>query len=300
MLLGCARVPTFTGDDAMRVCVALQTCVPETFNSFLVGPDLASCASEVNPFFPRPGTSEARPATRSGLELQLADVYRCVLAAHGDCGATARCWNQQEVNLACAPSDARGLSSGTCTDGGLVGCVAAGVPFSFDCGPSGGACGNRPAIFSSLRTCGLRSCSRSTDAFPCQGDTVEFCLGETTMTLDCSRQGMTCGSLDGGVPTCIPTGRGAQCDGAFGDRCDGDQIVRCVDGHEARIDCQRNVTHRRCEQGQCVATGTQCTENTGAQCDGDVLTLCRDGFNVRFDCRAEGFGGCTNGRCAPR
>lgn len=92
-------------------------------------------------------------------------------------------------------------------------------------------------------------------------------------------------------------GNGAECSEEDPDRCDGDVLVECLNGKEARFDCSR-LGDFACRTvpdygPQCKARGTECEADDNS-CDGSILKYCYEGRFKTFDCASAGFLTCQS------
>ena len=281
-----------SADDAAKVCVVLQACFPSEWRGGLFGSDLSSCSTGTGTYLPTsPGALIGKQPLTTGLEGPLADIYRCMLNAGGDCAKAGNCWARSGSHERCSPGS---LQSGTCTGQVLSGCTADGYPFGVDCASYGGTCHVDSVFFARVGLCDLGPCPTTTTQ--CRGSEAESCVGPGLILGDCAAAGLACtveqpgGARCSSPNTCTtepPT-------------CDGTVTVRCASGLPFRTDCAKNPAHKRCQAGVCVETGSECTvSGDRATCDGTLVKYCRDGFRRELDCVALGFPSCSGGACSP-
>jgi hypothetical protein len=150
---------------------------------------------------------------------------------------------------------------------------------------------------------GSASCTDGIGCTPgpayCEGNRYYVTCDATTLRrsrIDCARSDIpnaTC-RIDPRIidqAGCLPSG--PPC--AAGNRCEGDELVTCVAGEEARIDCTQRAGHcaqaSPIDQPQCVAD-VDCGKTT-QECSGDGITVCVDGITDTIDCSAIGLTTCV-------
>lgn len=283
---------SFSPDEAARICMTLQACSPREFSS-TYGNSLAACTTNPSLILPWPGTLENKPVFTTGLEEPFRDVYRCMLEAKGECAKAAACWRLDGDAGACTFGS--GITRGNCSNNTLSGCTLDSHRFQVNCEDYQATCTDLN-LFGSFNICAAQTCP----AVPtCRGNQAGFCSGSTVLLWDCSRSGRTCQvSEDGGVGCRVGE---KTCNPSAGRRCDGDVVVACEGiGFEARTDCAKSPTFRRCVEGECVATGSECTLVSAPTCEGSAVKFCQDGYLTKIDCAGAGFGGCDAGACLPK
>ena len=278
----------FSADEAARICLTLQTCSPEEFAATF-GNSVEACTGTPSQLLPWPGTLEVAPLFTTGMDTPAADIYRCMLEAHGDCAKAGRCWAPDGDAGSC--TQRIGLTNGSCRDKTMSSCTLDGQRLEVSC-PS--AC-ESVGSFGLFGVCAVAKCPSRAE-LKCRGDQAEVCTVNALMLLDCARLGKKCESLtDGGGAICVTGDR--TCDPMAGQRCEGTVAIVCEGlGFESRIDCANNATHRRCSEGRCVETGTECFD-LKTRCEDTALQFCQDGFLRKLDCVGAGFGGCDGGAC---
>ena len=292
-LTGCrCSGPTFKPDEAARICMTLQACSPREFSANF-GASLEGCTTNPSAIIPWPGTLEREPVFTSGLEDPFRDLYRCLLSASGDCTKAAACWALDGDAGACTRRS--GLLEGSCQDQTLSGCNLDLQHFEVDCSRYSATCTDLN-FFGSSNICASSTCPATST---CRGDVAEVCSGSTLLLWDCARSGMKCQvNPDGGSAGC---GYGDKtCAPSSGRRCEGTVVVACEGlGLEARTDCARSATRKRCEAGECVDTGTECRA-LPSTCESGSVRFCQDGFLRKVDCESSGFGPCDAGMCTEK
>jgi hypothetical protein len=227
------------------------------------------------------------------------DQINCLASAGSDCDRARRCLNDGNAPNAC------GGNSTQCDGNTWVACDSVtGVNGNngtrrFDCGTLGN--GAMCVVNNGRAECGYGSCAISIPASHCEGDVIVGCTGVVTKS-DCSLQDSTC------IPGALAAncrGKGAPCQGNGALRCEGQTLVSCVDGQEARDNCTtRNLScYDHANQGNtpACALGDSCNPlQYSAQCSNLVLKFCNQGKVQTIDCGAYGFNGCSvdmGGRC---
>jgi hypothetical protein len=171
-------------------------------------------------------------------------------------------------------------------------------------------------------------CSDSTVA-SCTGSEVRYCERGGSARFDCASAGRRCAddgngagaycagdppAVDGSAPACSDPGAQVDLYHYDGVRCDGDTLVACRGGHEARVDCRRlglgcfavRDTDRynpsvHYDVARCAAAAACDPFTTAASCDGSKLTFCNNGALLTVDCAADAGGAACDasqgGRC---
>ena len=226
-----------SSDEAARACVVLQACFPSEWRAGRFGSSLSQCSTGTSILPPSPGSLIGAPVITSGLEGPLADIYRCLLSAGGDCAKAGACWTRTGKGGTCQP--AASLAQGECTGDVLAGCTADGFAFSVDCASYGSSCHKDAIFFSSVSVCDLGACPTKTQT-QCRGSQAELCQGVGLVLGDCARFGLSCVINPDAGATCDTT---LSCDGGIA-TCEGATAVRCSLGKPSRLDCARNGTAR--------------------------------------------------------
>jgi hypothetical protein len=114
-------------------------------------------------------------------------------------------------------------------------CGGWGEHVSFDCGQSDRVCGSDP--WGLCQGTGP-ACDEAT-VTTCSGSIATYCSDGKLATIDCATVPLRSGCAAGASaydPPCRPAG--SECDPIYDlDRCDGDDLVVCVDGHETSVSC---------------------------------------------------------------
>lgn len=155
----------------------------------------------------------------------------------------------------------------------------------------------RSALVLLLSTPLLPGCPECEYDSRCDGAAVKTCsLGVDQVAGDpergripCEGENPVCVNLDRRTAQCVREGS-PRCDAAdFEERCDGDVVVRCIDGYEVAEDCPAdgNVCDVSPEAGaRCAYPPLEsCDPAEYAQaCDGTGLLSCESGVVKRRDC----------------
>lgn len=177
-----------------------------------------------------------------------------------------------------------------CLDAGVSRCIV-GLSHNLlsDCGGWNLSC--REGTPTNYTNCSLGTCDAGVGV-SCLGNIRVSCQkGSLWQVNDCSKlEQAACGQLDGGLYGCV--GTGAPCTAP---RCEGDTVVFCLNGNEARYDCTK-------QELKCITDingnpicrkGVDCDQNSfGETCNGTVLTYCDNGKLKTIDCAAAGLGTC--------
>jgi hypothetical protein len=286
---GCGCSTDLSPDEAARACVILQACFPGEWGNGTFGGTLSACSTGAS-LPPSPGALISSPPVTTGLEKPLADIYRCLLSARGDCTKAGLCWARSGTGGACSPASS--IHRATCAGQVLSGCSADGLTVRVDCAAWGETCHEVSLSLERFSSCDVGSCPLATQ---CRGSFAEICQGQGLWLIDCASAEMSCVVADDGGGAACDTTR--TCDPAP-TTCEGTVEVKCTLGKLRRLDCAKSGTRKRCEAGHCVETGTECSgPNDRPACDGTKLSFCQDGFTRSFDCTALGFADCQGGAC---
>jgi hypothetical protein len=188
-------------------------------------------------------------------------------------------------------------------------------PDAFDCAAAGLVCGGRDGE----ADCGESICDPDSDEARCDGELLLECTDSGVwqardcrydQSVSCSgsaggfecsvKAGGTCGSGADGEVTCI--GDGASCDEeTFETVCEGDVLVSCREGQQARLDCSRLAPELTCgpdaqlEGMSCVVEANGCrVDSYDESCAGGVITFCALGEVASLDCKSKGLSGCSS------
>ncbi len=222
-------------------------------------------------------------------------IYRCVIAAKGDCDAVFACYGTHKAAGRCDTSfkaHCEGQRAFSCDT------LSAKV-FVYDCALAALTCQVRTSQSFEAK-CATGSCDASF-ARRCEGTRLLSCADGVIEIADCAALGQRCGDSSGGA-ACLGSSE-EECEaGKFAARCEGATAVTCVGGRVHRADCAGRPLATRCEAGACVPAGGACKDEFD-RCSGDTLELCLDGTWQSHDCAAAGFGPCktlANGAaCGP-
>lgn len=289
-LVGCVTVATGCGSESSasagaKACVALTSCG-------IVATNLTSCTYSVHTL----GLDYIANAIHASQA-----QATCVANAGADCDAVRKC-----LNNGAAPASCNGGRS--CEGNTIVLCEnnLAGPNMMgqrrYDCSNGGLQCIANGATIE----CGSASCSGLNAS--CNGTKLDYCPGNGVETqLDCSNFSGTCNTAT--VAHC--RGTGATCSQTSINpfdppriRCQGKQVVFCLDGQEGFLDCGRfglgcfpNINGHDFDCG----VGGECDTNYNATCANDgTLTYCNAGKVDTFNCKGQGYTSCSpdgGGRC---
>jgi hypothetical protein len=218
--------------------------------------------------------------------LEARNVVECVSKAT-DCVGALTCATQAH-----GPAYCQSNNGGSC-DGDLqVTCQSTAdfwpILLVHDCAALGEHC--KSASGASVCTDG-KSCTASSAT--CVGNRSVTCDPKTNLesSIDCGAQlpGFVC---DGGSGLCVS--RLKSCSGTANLRCDNNNVVQCVNGHEVEVDCTQ-LMGGTCANAACVPAGTDCTAASPDRCNGTSLEICANGQYVGVDCSSIGFNNCAMG-----
>lgn len=266
--------------DVLAACVAMSACLP---GSVSARDCIAGLGLVVEPFYER--DQQMTP-----------DEVRCLAWAGNDCKQAARCMNLGVDPPPCAASHCEGDVLVNCHEADLLGRKP--YPSRYDCGRQGLTC--IPSTGLALPpTCGLPGCAHGKR---CYGDTFYLCRADLIeVPVVCGWSGHCEPQGVGGHAACV--GDGPACAGLNDPlRCEGNTLVVCTAGREARLDCTRHgeVCVLDPMQGPRCALGSGCAAPY-VECEGAQLAICADGRRITVDCLAGGFRGCAADRlrCLP-
>ncbi len=229
------------------------------------------------------------------------EVYKCVLAAGGNCTTVRECFGNGALPATCDP----GTQKGRCEGDVRYWCDSFDREmYALNCRDSGMTCvvGN-----DGTPQCTLNACDVATYDPICDGDKQRLCDNGYINTLDCNVLGLPCALLqtdeDVWQPFCI--GDGGQCDPAeYEGTCNGTIKTDCSSlGVVQQIDCAQLPGDKTCEMTvtgpACNPAGTECELGEEGCVDDFNARVCLDGTWLSVDCRTLGFTRCT-GRGAAR
>lgn len=278
-------VPPSRAADPQLVaaCVKLLSCVALPVDSLFPGyADVSSCVWEnLQPF-----------ARSGGMKTQLYTLASaaCIAAAR-DCGAAGACV-RGGTPLSCAQPVAPSVCSGPmaldCVDGQtLASDCTLGTATATD--DPGSTC---VVDDKGYALCGMGTCT-GPPASPCDGNRSVTCRDGVLHGWSCP-QGTTCGPAGADGVGCF--GAGAACSA---ERCEGDEAVHCLEGHEWTFACERLPVRGTCAVdargiADCVPSpGLACDPLAHADdCDGTRVIYC-DGERRSVDCASLGFASCV-------
>lgn len=272
---GCTRVPQPPA-EIVRACQTATACsVTGTFQS---------CATD---YFQWLNNPDDPPAFHIGR-----DEIACLANAGTDCDRARAC-----VNLGVAPTACSDPLHFIC-DGNIIRfcCGLQGMTCAFDCASAGQHCftqSNGEGI------CAVASCAVA--GASCDGSSVVFCRDGLEQRRACSLDNdnnLTCGvsTYPPNPVECVATGPSCVAPPV---RCEGDTLVACSEGREARYDCA--AVGLRCVRGlntpYVCGSGAECDSTAQASCDGGRYRYCWAGSWLTTDCKAAGFRGCNYNGC---
>ena len=263
-------------DEMVDACLGASACNIMTY------PSLTNCLETYHTLY-----------IPQGLGPIYNKIYRCVIAARGDCDAVGKCF---KWGAACDKS-----YKAVCNGSVAVSCDLIGKRvFQLDCADAKLKCGIKSGQTYEAN-CTQGPCQAGFKD-KCEGKRELSCSGGVLEMRDCEVLGMSCG-YGGFKKSSYKNG----CQGETGDKCygwgksifkascNGSTAKSC---HLSRIheeDCgQYKMMYTACSGGQCVAAGTDCNK-TFNRCKGDKLEACLDGAWKTFDCAKLGLGPCKKG-----
>ena len=149
----------------------------------------------------------------------------------------------------CAGAGSCGGDEVTCRGAAGTGCVL-GIPFDFDCGPTGRLCSTDGDEFCQ----GTGAACEHDDPVQCAGSVASYCSSGQLAMVDCAKNPLR--SACGGT-TWMPCGpAGGACNEEFVGACrgpDARNAVVCVDGREVAINCRSlGFDACRADRGACM------------------------------------------------
>ena len=223
----------------------------------------------------------------------------CIASAGHDCSAAKRCLAGGQTPAVCtgASESCVGNTWEACT--ATAGSAGSNGMETFDCSAYGQMClANNGNVDCGYGTCAVGSAAMCVGADGVSsGNFVQTCANGILHRDDCARLSASCNPS--GVPHCRGDGDACAAPSLTNNTlgCDGNVLLRCLDGQKAREDCsQYNLGCFPNSNGSgfgCHA-GNDCDPNTyGAQCMGTVLKFCNNGKVQTVDCGAAGFASCN-------
>jgi hypothetical protein len=137
---------------------------------------------------------------------------------------------------------------------------------------------------------------------------VQRCKDGIVERTDCSRTASTCNPSGPLGAHCRGNGQACTAPSLTNDtlRCDGNTLVTCADGQEAKFDCGSILlscfTNPNGTGFGCFAGNACAPDQFLATCAGTKLTFCNKGKVDTIDCASAGFKSCDpgqGGRCVP-
>lgn len=290
-----------SGGGAFKTCARVSACMTDEPTSF---GQLCDTVFSINEDGGRDKSTD----------IKLVDaVIGCVERAK-DCDAIEACV-KAEPDEAAQCEDGL-LSDEVCVGDVMVECTGDPdeVPDAFDCASAGLVCGERDGD----AECGEALCDPDTDGQRCDGARFEECDDSGvwraqdcrySISYSCSgggggftcqvEAGGTCGTGADGDLACV--GDGPACDDeTFTTRCDGQVLVSCRDGKEARLDCRDLAgwltcgTDAQIDSLSCVPAANECLPDFDESCSAGVITFCSRGKIEQLDCTKMGLSGCAS------
>jgi hypothetical protein len=221
----------------------------------------------------------------------------CVQAATG-CQAILACVNQGQSNPTCS-SPANYSLGRYCTDASHVRGCSLGIEASIDCGKLGLSCIEVPFSGGSRI---LASCASPASPpglsdqleVTCRGDMAEITFGAAHHGFDCGLLKASCvpGSyrLSSDISYCVGA-KSASCQKSDPSRCEGDDAVVCINGHEGGMACADIGATCNMVQPDGPHCGFACASISDTCTDG-VISYCGPAGQGPLDCRSLGFSGC--------
>ena len=269
---GGVSVAKLTQDELVDACIIASAC------SIMTYPDLTNCMANYHKLL--------IPLGQGPIYNKL---YRCVIAAKGDCAKAAACY---KWGKAC-DKDFKATCKGTVA----VSCDLIGKRvYELDCGDAKLKCAIKTGQTYEA-SCVLGTCQAGYQD-KCDGKKEVSCTSGVLEMRDCEYLGMTCGY--GGWKKTYKNGcqgeSGVKCSvwgkDTFKASCDGNVAKTCHLSRVHQEDCtEYTMMHTACSGGQCVAAGTECSGSMN-RCSGDKLEACLDGKWKAFDCTKLGLGKC--------
>lgn len=256
-----------TVDELIQGCVASTACGIQSY------PTVVACVENFNNVH---RVNLSAPA--------YSKIYRCSIAAKGDCEAVKKCWG---VGATCDVN-----FKARCDGNTAVSCDVVGnrKTYAVDCSAAGLKCVVKSST-TATAYCSPGTCF-SSSGDTCVGDQVQSCNEGIVEMQDCSVKGQVCGtaSKKGGI-SCI--GAGVTCKAEFFvPQCKETVANQCASGKEHNLDCaKQGISGTKCKEGLCVANGTACDKSFN-RCSGTDLEYCHDGAWKKFECVNKGLGAC--------
>lgn len=225
----------------------------------------------------------------------------CLSRAGGDCNKAFACLNDGHQPQSCDDS----TFADRCDGSVAVSCSYDGFVIYEDCAELDEYF-PQPFDFVCVMDYEYAECSSPPcEGYPprCIGSFVEYCDDGERYAEDCGLYGATC-EMTAEAADCVGTGPACEEEPWYG-RCDGDFIVLCMNGREARVNCAEADPNFTCrmddyeEVAFCGGRGSECSvgyedEYGGDSCSGTVINYCFGGYIKSLDCRSLGFSTCRS------
>jgi hypothetical protein len=273
--------PTVGSEAALRAAVVLASCTTHMPVEYT----LAQLAQRVYP---------------AGSPEETKTLADCIDSRLGGCQAIADCL---------AMTVDRDVPTSTRCDGEIAETSLGNDRTRVDCGRLGKSCVVIGALAECVET-STEECEPNTPA-SCSADgrPVRCRGGHAQYSVACSTLGLTCtgdGALtycSGSAGACAAIQASADYVSYDGERCAGDNLVACVGGREATVDCSTSIRDASCwtsgdAQSAYCGLGNECAPDraASAECDGNRIVVCNLGRVERIDCTALGFARCESRR----
>lgn len=216
----------------------------------------------------------------------------CLAANTTGCAGSLACFGMSPK----LPADA----CGTCVGDVAISCSEG--ELRMDCAKLGGACVAGKCYGADQPSCPAGVAARcDAEARP------SYCAGRTVVSGPaCAALGLSCAVTFADTASCV--GTGASCTPAFVDdqqrtldesgiRCEGSQILACVGGREAWLDCSCLGDGFSCQTvggSTFCGAASECDPRTYTKtCDGKQVVFCNAGKVTKIDCASMGYSACS-------
>jgi hypothetical protein len=222
----------------------------------------------------------------------------CIANAGHDCVAAKKCFAGGQTPALCSGNSESCVGNVWQSCDALAGSGGNNGVQTFDCAAYGQMClANNGNVDCGYGTCatGSSMCVGADGAS--SGNFVQTCEGGILHRTDCSKLSATCNPS--GVAHCRGNGDACAAPSFTNDTlgCDGNVLLHCLDGQQAREDCGRynlGCYPRPNGNGFGCFAGNECDPgNYGATCVGTTLTFCNNGKIQSVDCGSFGFTTCN-------
>lgn len=222
-------------------------------------------------------------------------IYRCVLAAGGNCTEVKKCFGNGSLPSTCDPQTEKGRCEGDVR----YWCDSfTRQMYAMNCREAGMTC---VVSTEGYPQCSLGSCTDDTYNAMCDGDIQRVCANGYINTIDCTALALPCIMLqvDESVfrPYCMQDGPQCKPDEYEG-VCEGSIQVDCNRmGVVQHVDCSQLPGEKTCVMTvngpSCNAAGTECSEGEEGCLDDYTARVCLDGTVYTVNCQDLGFTRCT-------